>query len=89
MTGSLALAAVKVALTAAGGYSLIKHLAIDPLLASTWYATKAPSWLKLIVSVVAYVFTRPSATAKAEAAGAAAVKAKPATGAAPGEFEQF
>ncbi len=80
LTFALALAAGKVALAAAGGYSLIKKLVVDPLLASQWYANRAPAWLKAILAVVLWAFTKPDAVKSAEAAGAAAVAASPGAG---------
>lgn len=70
------------ALVAAGGYSLIKKLLVEPLMASVWYQTKAPSWLKAVMSLATWIFTKPAdaALATATAAGQAAVDAKPAIG---------
>jgi len=83
MSGALALDAIKLALTAAGGYSLIKKLLVDPLLASKWYNEKAPAWLKAILSVVTWVYNKPgeAIVAEAEKKGDEAVVAKPSTGA--------
>lgn len=76
-----------VAIGASGLYTLVKDLVIDPLTSSNWYATKAPAWLKAIMSVVLFVFSskNPSAPATEQAAadaGKAAVIAAPPTGAA-------
>lgn len=69
--------ALKIALTAAGGYSLLKVL-IEPLVA------KAPAWAQPILRLVTWIFDDHAAAAAvvadAEAAGAAAVVAKPAPG---------
>lgn len=74
--------ATAIAVGAAGGYTLIKDLVVDPLTRSAWYRERAPGWLKAIVSVVLWVFRSPSPVARAEAAGQAAVDAKPPSGAA-------
>jgi hypothetical protein len=66
-----------IAVAAVGGYTLLKRLVLDRLQASSWYATKAPAWLKLAVSLI----DPPSAIATAEKAGSAAVQASPAAGA--------
>lgn len=77
MSGSVAWVALKVALAAAGGFSLLKALLVPVL------ERAAAKWPKVapIVAVVLWVFRSPSALAKADASGAAAVKAKPAGGA--------
>ncbi len=71
-------AATLIAVGAAGGYSLIKKLLVEPLIRP--YAAKAPAWLKMPLMAVLWFFDRPMPTAKADAAGAKAVEAKPATG---------
>lgn len=76
---TLAWTSLKIALGAAGGYSLLKKFAA-PIL--TRIADKAPAWAKPIFALVLWAFTSPDPIAKAEAAGAAAVKADPAPGAA-------
>lgn len=81
LSGSLAWTATGIAVSAAGGYTLIKKLIVDPMLASAWYRTKAPEWLKAVLGVALWVFTKPDVGAQATAAGDAAVKAKPSTGA--------
>lgn len=65
--------AVKVAIAAAGGYSLLKELlgAIAPHL---------PSWMQPIVRAVRALFDRPDPAVQVAAAGEAAVVAKPSTG---------
>ena len=70
--------ATMIAVGAAGGYSLIKKLVIEPFLRP--YAAKAPAWLKPILSMILWIFDRPSPVAVAEAAGNEAVAAKPPTG---------
>lgn len=80
-------AAGAVSIAAAGGYTLIKDLLIDPLTSSAWYANKAPAWLKACMGVVLFVFSskNPDAPAMEKAAsdaGKAAVAANPPTGAA-------
>lgn len=74
-------AAGGVAVTAAGGYTLIKKLIMDPLFASAWYKT-APAWAKAAIGVVGWIFGEATSTAipDAEAAGKAAVTASPAQG---------
>lgn len=72
--------ALMIAVGAAGGYAMIKKLLVEPLRNSDWYQTKAPSWLKAILSVVMWVFDKPDPTAQAERAGNAAVADKPASG---------
>lgn len=80
----MAWTATGIAVSAAGGYALIKKLAVDPLLASAWYKEKAPAWLRACLDIALWVFTKPSdgakAIEKAEAEGAKAVEAKPAPG---------
>lgn len=72
--------ALMIAVGAAGGYAMVKKLVVEPLRNSDWYQTKAPSWLKAILSVVMWVFDKPDPTAQAERAGNAAVADKPASG---------
>ena len=74
-------AALKVALGAAGGYSLIKKLVVEPLMASSWYLNSAPAWLKSVMGLLLWAFTKPSATDAATQAGNDAVVANPPTGA--------
>ncbi len=78
MSVSLAWMAFKVALGAAGGYSLAKKLLV-PLLRKL--AAVAPSWAKPVFSMILWVFDKPTTTEQAEAAGEAAVVANPGTGA--------
>lgn len=76
-------AAGGVAVTAAGGYSLIKKLVIEPFL-KPWSA-KAPAWMRPILALVLWVFDKPTSAAEtikdSEAAGEAAVVANPGAGA--------
>lgn len=81
MTLALAWAALKIALGAAGGYSLIRKLIVNPLLASTWYQEKAPAWFKSIMGLALWAFDKPTPIEKAEKAGSDAVAANPSTGA--------
>ena len=78
---SLVWTAAHIAAIAAGGYAILKKLAYDPLIASTWYQTKAPAWLKTVVGLIGWVFEDSPAVAAAKAAGDAAVAAAPAPGA--------
>lgn len=71
--------AVLVGVGAAGGYAMIKHLVIEPLL------PHLPAWAQAILSPVLWIFdgsTKPAAVKIAEAveAGAKAVAAAPAQG---------
>lgn len=79
MSGAVAMTALKVALAAAGGYTAIHKLA-SSLVATAWFQGKAPAWLKSVVGM-ALSMLGSNAIAKAEAAGKAAVEAKPAPGA--------
>lgn len=83
LSSAVLLTSLKVAATAAGGYTLLKKLVVEPLLASAWYKDRAPAWLKTVLAVAMFAFVRKDngATAKAEAAGAQATKDKPAEGA--------
>ncbi len=81
LTSGAAWTAFSIAIAAAGGYSLIKTLIVEPLQESAWYKTKAPAWAKSIIGVAVWVFNKPSPVANAEAEGQKAVDEKPATGA--------
>jgi hypothetical protein len=70
--------AAKVAFYAAGGFALAKKL-LAPLLERL--AARAPAWLSPLFAVVLWIFDRPSAVEKAEAAGAKALDANPPKGA--------
>lgn len=78
MSGGIALAALKVALGAAGGFAALHKLA-SALVATGWYQAKAPAWLKSVVALLLSLIGS-SAIKKADAAGDAAVKASPAQG---------
>lgn len=78
MTGALAFAGFKVAITAIGGFVALHKMA-TAFTATTWWKEKAPSWLRFAVELVLKLIGS-SAADKAKAAGDAAVKAKPATG---------
>lgn len=78
LTLALAWAALKVAVGAAGGYSLVKKLVL-PVLRKI--ADKAPSWAKPIFTLVFWAFEKTTPTEQAEQAGDDAVKANPASGA--------
>lgn len=84
MSGQLALTGLKVALAAAGGYSVLHKLA-SAMIATKWYQSKAPAWLKTIVAFALGMLgssaaARAKAIDKSKAAGSAAVAAKPAQG---------
>jgi hypothetical protein len=79
LSAGLLYMAGKVAVIAGGGYSLIKALLVEPVLRPL--AARAPKWLQPVFALVFWFFDRPTPVAKAEAAGAAAVAAKPGTGA--------
>lgn len=76
----LAWKALLVAFAASGGYATVKRLLVTPLLRPLY--EKAPAWLKPVLALVLWVFDQPDPVSKAEAAGNAAVAAKPPTGAA-------
>jgi hypothetical protein len=81
ITLALAWTALKVALVAAGGYTLLKNVIVDPLMASSWYQTSAPEWLKSIMMLLLWVFLKPSPVVAAADAGNTAVNENPPTGA--------
>lgn len=79
--------AFKIAAGAAGGYAVLNELLVEPYLKPL--QDKLPKWAQLPLSMLLWIFSKkagPSdgekAIAKAEDAGAAAVEAKPAQGAA-------
>lgn len=80
--------AFKIGAGAAGGYAALKVLLVEPYLKPL--QAKLPSWAQLPLSLVLWIFSKKASTptdgekqvAKAEAAGQAAVEAKPAPGAA-------
>ncbi len=77
LSGALAWSALKVAVTAAGGYTLLKQL-VAPLLVKL--EPKAPVWLKWIFPMLLWAFSKPTAKVVAEKAGDDAVVANPPTG---------
>jgi hypothetical protein len=87
MSGAVLLTALKVGAVAIGGYTILHKLA-TAFVATTWFKAHAPSWV-VFAATYALKFIGSNAIEKAEAAGAAAVKANPAPGAAPGKFEEF
>jgi hypothetical protein len=74
----MAQAATLIAVGAAGGYSLIKKLIIEPFV-RPWSA-KAPAWARIPLQMLLWAFDRPMPTAKAASAGDQAVASKPASG---------
>jgi len=70
--------ALWIAVGAAGGYSLIKKLVVEPLLRPL--AKKAPAWMQPLFYVLFWAFDRPTAVEQAEADGASAVAAHPGEG---------
>lgn len=80
LSGHVAWTATGIAVAAAGGYSLIKTLIVEPLQDSDWYKNKAPGWVKSALSFALWIFNKPSPVATAEAAGQAAVDKDPPTG---------
>lgn len=83
LSTALVLTSGKVALMAAGSYTLIKRLVVDPLMASSWYQNKAPAWLKAMLGVALFFFTRKGEDPgkRATEVGDKAVADKPAGGA--------
>lgn len=84
---SMAWSAFKLAAGAAGGYTLIKHLLVDPLLKK--FGSKIPAWAQPVLNLVLWIFSKKlgptdgeKKVQEAEKAGQAAVEAKPAQGAA-------
>lgn len=70
--------AAKVAAMAAGGWSLVKKILIDPL--RPW-ASRQPAWIQAVFAVITWVFDKPDPIADAIAKGEAALAANPSTGA--------
>lgn len=70
-------AALKVAVSAAGGYSLFKSLLV-PLLAR--FNSKLPVWLQPILALILAIFAKADPEEKAKAAGDKAVAANPPSG---------
>lgn len=80
LSGGLLWAALGTAVAMAGGYSLLKELLVPRLV---WLQSREwmPGWGKTAIDLALWFFARDRATiAKAEAAGAAAVEASPASG---------
>lgn len=82
MTGGLAVAGLKVALAAIGGFVALHKMA-TAFTATKWWREKCPASVRFAVELVLKLIGS-SAADKAKAAGDAAVKAKPSTGM--GEF---
>lgn len=76
---AMAYAALKFAVAAIGGYTVLNQLA-KALVASAWWADHAPAWLKSAVALV-LAMIGSKAIAKAEKAGQDAVDANPPGGA--------
>lgn len=80
---ALVAVSLKVSIVAAGGFTLIKELAGPAL---RWVEGKSPAWLRPLVKpvfdLILWPFEKRDPVADAKAAGDAAVKAKPAQGAA-------
>lgn len=74
----MARAAIYIAIGAAGGYTLIKKLIVEPILRPL--SKKAPAWARPIFAMVFYIFDKKTPVEEAEAAGEKAVAEKPATG---------
>jgi hypothetical protein len=79
LNASLAYAAFKVALAAAGGFSVLRPLLVD--LVEPFVVGKLP-WLKPVFDLLTWAFDKPDAIADATKAGDDAVKQKPSGGAA-------
>jgi hypothetical protein len=79
-TVSLALmkTSLMIGVAAAGGFSIVKALLIEPLLKPL--QAKLPAWAQPIMQVVMWIFDKPDPIAEATAAGNAAVAASPSTG---------
>ncbi len=81
---TMAWSAFKIAAGAAGGYTLIKHLLVEPLMKR--FGNKLPKWASPLLSVVMWLFERKAKSdggkgvADAEKAGQDAVDAKPSQG---------
>ena len=55
VTAGLMWTALGVATAAAGGYSLVRKLLVDPLCASAWYRERAAPWMRAVVMALACV----------------------------------
>lgn len=82
VTFALLKSAMLVGAGAAGGYSLLKNLLVDPILKPL--SKRAPAWMQPLFALVFALFDHgdsgAAALAKAKAAGDAAVAAKPGEG---------
>ena len=87
MSGAVFMTAFKVGAVAIGGYTIL-HKFATAFAGTKWFKEHAPAWLVMFVTY-GLKLIGSNAIEKAEAAGQAAVEAKPSTGAAPGEFEKF
>lgn len=74
ITWAIVKTAAAVGAAAAGGYSLLKPFVV-------WLASKAPAWAQPILSVIMWVFDKPTAVDVAKKDGDAAVAATPSSGA--------
>lgn len=77
--GTLSIAG-SVGIAAIGGYTIVRKLVVDRIVASAWYAA-APGWVKTVLSLITWIGSKPVAVAVAEKSGAAAVAAAPSAGA--------
>lgn len=68
-----------VGVAAIGGYAVAKTI-FKAIEASKWYAT-APTWFQSVIDILTWLVDKPDAIKAAQAAGAVAVHANPATGA--------
>ena len=79
-TWAMCWAALGVGVTAAGGYTMLKKLVVEPLLRPLM--AKAPAWAQPIFAMVLWMFDKPmAADQKATVAGEQAVNANPGGGA--------
>lgn len=85
LSGALAWSALKIAVAAAGGYTLLKQLVV-PLLVKI--EPKVPVWLRWIFPMLLWAFSKPPAKATAEAAGNDAVVANPPAGTPTGDVTE-
>lgn len=75
---SLGYKALAVAFSAAGGYSLVKRLLVEPVLRPLF--AKAPGWAQPFLGVMLWFFDKPDPVAEAVLAGNKAVEEKPSPG---------
>jgi hypothetical protein len=80
LTYALAKSALLVGIGAAGGFTVLKRLVIEPVLRPL--AARAPAWMQPIFSMILWIFDKPDPIGAAEQAGNAATAAAPAAGAA-------